>query len=377
MARDKVSGGLIQRACMMPRQEDQGPVILKELLPQELRELLVGWGLRPFRAEQLLKWMYLRLATDFQEMTDISKADRATLAQRCRVGELELLQSEAASDGTQKLLLGLHDALRAETVIIPEQDHLTQCISTQVGCSMGCAFCRTSSLSLKRHLRTWEMIEQVVMARRLVPGGRVRNVVLMGMGEPLANYQAVVKAIRIMLEPRGLDLSKRRITLSTCGLVPELRRFVAEGLDIGLAVSLNATTDAQRDILMPINKKYPLGLLLQTCRELPLAPRNRITFEYVLLDGVNDSLEDARRLVRLLKGLRCKVNLIPHNPYPGSPFRSPPEDRILAFQKTLSDSGMTSPIRWSHGREIWAACGQLAAGEPRAGTCPTRQGHPS
>jgi len=346
--------------------KSETPVILKELLPQEVMELLAGWGFKSFRAQQLLKWIYVRQAEDFEQMTDISKADRALLAQRCKIGLLIVLGRDKASDGTQKLLLGLEDGLRIESVIIPEEDHFTQCISTQVGCSMGCAFCRTSSLSRKRNLRTWEMVDQVVTGRRLMQEGRIRNVVLMGMGEPLANYNSVLKAIRIMLDPKALDLSKRRVTLSTCGLVPELRKLASEGLDIGLAVSLNATTEAQRSSLMPINRKYPLGLLLETCRELELPPRNRVTFEYVLLDGVNDSLEDARRLVKLLRGIRCKVNLIPHNPYPGSPFKRPSQERILAFQKLLSDSGLTCPIRWSHGSDIWAACGQLAGGDPRA-----------
>ncbi len=350
----------------MNLEKPEAPVILKELLPQEVMELLAGWGFKSFRAHQLLKWIYLRQAEDFEQMTDISKADRALLAQRCKIGLLRVLGRDKASDGTQKLLLGLQDGLRIESVIIPEEDHYTQCISTQVGCSMGCAFCRTSSLSRKRNLRTWEMVDQVVTGRRLMQEGRIRNVVLMGMGEPLSNYHAVLKAIRIMLDPKALDLSKRRVTLSTCGLVPELRKLASEGLDIGLAVSLNATTEDQRSSLMPINRKYPLGLLLETCRKLELPPRNRVTFEYVLLDGVNDSLQDARRLVKLLRGIRCKVNLIPHNPYPGSPFKRPPQERILAFQKLLSDSGLTCPIRWSHGSDIWAACGQLAGVDPKA-----------
>ncbi len=356
------------RALSMDHLDPKEPVILKELLPAELKDLLVGWGFKSFRTEQLLKWIYVRNATDFQEMSDISKADRAALAKSCEIGSLRVLERTLASDGTQKLLLELQDGLSIETVIIPEEDHFTQCVSTQVGCNMGCVFCRTSSLRLRRHLRTWEIVDQVVTGRRLMEQGRIRNVVLMGMGEPLANYDAVLKAIKIMLEPKALDLSKRRITLSTCGLIPELKKLVSEGLGIGLAISLNATTEAQRNMLMPINRKYSLAHLLETCRDLPLGPRNRITFEYVLLDRVNDSLEDARRLVKLLKGIRCKVNLIPHNSYPGSPFKRPPDDRILAFQKVLSEHGLTCPIRWSHGSEIWAACGQLAGKDLPCGT---------
>lgn len=339
------------------------PLILKDLLPQEIRELFLNWGLRPYRATQVLRWMYGRQSLDFQEMTDISKQDRATLGGRCRIGQLDLLDRQRASDGTEKWLLGLEDGMRLETVLIPEEDHLTQCVSTQVGCSMGCTFCRTSGMRLRRQLRTWEIVEQVVMGRRVLQGGHIRNVVLMGMGEPLANYEAVLRAVKIMLDPHALDLSKRRITLSTCGLIPEMKRLASEGLGIALAVSLNATTDDQRSRIMPINRRYPLGELLRACRELPLPPRSRITFEYVLLKDLNDSLEDARRLVRLLKGIRCKVNLIPHNPYPGSPFQQPSDERVLAFQRVLAESGLTAPIRWSHGSEISAACGQLAGGE--------------
>jgi 23S rRNA (adenine2503-C2)-methyltransferase len=337
-----------------------GLPVLKDLLPQEVKELFDSFGLKTYRSAQVLKWIYGRKALSFEEMTDVSKEDRAFLAQRCLIGELELLRRQVASDGTEKWLLGLEDGLTVETVIIWEEDHLTQCVSAQVGCSMGCKFCRTASLPARRNLRTWEIVEQVVMARRLIQNTPVRNVVFMGMGEPLANYEAVLRAVRIMLDPRALDISKRRITISTCGLVPELRRLGQESLGISIAVSLNATTDEQRNFLMPINRKYPLSELLRACRELPLAPRNRITFEYVLLKGVNDSLEDAKRLAKLLRGISCKVNLIPHNPYPGSPFERPSEEKILAFQRVLADSGYTAPIRWSHGQDILAACGQLA-----------------
>lgn len=335
--------------------------ILKDLLPHEVRDLFLSFGLKPYRASQVLRWIYGRKALSFEEMTDISKEDRAFLKERCIIGELELLRRQVASDGTEKWLLGLDDGLRMETVIIWEEDHLTQCVSAQVGCAMGCRFCRTASLPVRRNLRTWEMVEQVVMARRILENNPVRNVVFMGMGEPLANYEAVVRAVRIMLDPQGLDISKRRITISTCGLVPELQRLAKESLGISIAVSLNATTEEQRDLLMPINKKYPLKALLSACRQLSLPPRSRITFEYVLLKGVNDSLKDAIRLVRLLRGIPCKVNLIPHNPYPGSPFERPSEEQVLAFQRVLAESGYTAPIRWSHGQEIMAACGQLAA----------------
>lgn len=341
---------------------DDPRVVLKDLLPEEIGTLFTSWGLQHFRARQVIEWIYGRQALCFEEMTNISKVDRAFLQQNARIGHLEILARERAADGTQKWLLGLEDTLRVETVIIPEEGRWTQCVSTQVGCAMGCAFCRTARMGLKRQLRTWEIVDQVVLARRSFEEGRIRNVVLMGMGEPLTNYDPVVRALRLMLLPEGLNLSKRRITLSTCGLIPEMQRLVNEGLEIKLAVSLNATTDALRSRLMPINRTYPLKTLMAACREIPLRPRDRITFEYILFRGINDSPEDARRLARLLKGIRCKVNLIPHNPFPSSSFQPPSEEAILAFQRILQDAHLTAPIRWSRGAEISAACGQLVGG---------------
>lgn len=335
-------------------------LVLKQLLPEEVRDIFVAWGLRPYRAVQVMKWIYGRQSLDFHDMTDLSKRDRDLLSRRCTIGQLSLLERKVSTDGTQKWALGLEDGHRIETVIIPEDGHLTQCVSTQVGCSMGCKFCRTSYFPVRRNLKAWEIIEQVVMARRLIKTPLIRNVVLMGMGEPLANYDEVIKAIKIMLDPICLDISKRRITLSTCGLIPEMQRLASEGLGISLAISLNATTNEQRNLIMPINRKYPLELLLEACRNLPLPSRSRVTLEYVLLKDFNDSQEDALRLVSLIKGIRCKVNLIPHNPFPGSPFERPPQERILAFQRVLAQAGITSPIRWSRGQDIEAACGQLA-----------------
>jgi 23S rRNA (adenine2503-C2)-methyltransferase len=333
--------------------------ILKDLSPEDLRDLLVSWRLLPYRAQQVLGWIYKRQALTLDEMTNIPKADRALLEERCRIGHLELLARRRADDGTEKWLIGLEDGLKVETVLIPEEGHWTQCLSTQVGCALGCGFCRTTRGGLRRQLRAWEIVDQVVVARRALAEGHIRNIVLMGMGEPLANYDAVVRAIRLLLLPEGLDLSKRRITLSTCGMIPEMRRLASEGLGISLAVSLNATTDELRSRLMPINRRYPIEALLAACRELRLPPRSRITFEYILFDGVNDSPEDARRLVHLLSRIRCKVNLIPHNPFPGSPYEPPTEERIVAFQRVLTDAHITAPIRRSRGAEISAACGQL------------------
>ncbi len=263
-------------------------------------------------------------------------------------------------DGTRKWLLEMEDGLRIETVLIPEEDHWTQCISTQVGCAMGCTFCRTARMGFKRSLSTWEILEQVSLARRTFREGRIRNVVLMGMGEPLANYESVVRALRLMLLPEGLSLSRRRITLSTCGLIPEMKRLVEEGLGIKLAVSLNAPTDEIRNRLMPINRRYPLKALLSACRGLGLPNRERITFEYVLFGGLNDAPIHARMLASLLRGIRCKVNLIPYNPFPGSTHQRPQEGDVLRFQRILISFNYTATIRWSRGTDILAACGQLA-----------------
>lgn len=326
-----------------------------------MEELFTSWGLCPYRARQVLEWIYRKQALSFEEMTNISESDRVFLDKNARIGHVKTLDRRTATDGTEKWLLVLEDALRVETVLIPEGSHWTQCISTQVGCAMGCVFCKTATVGLKRQLRAWEIVDQAVVARRDFKGGPILNLVFMGMGEPLANYEAVVRAIRILMQPEGLDFSKRRITLSTCGLVPGMSRLASEKLDINLAVSLNATTNELRSMLMPVNRTYPLRALLEECRKFPLPPRNRITFEYVLIEGVNDSPADAKRLIRMLRGVRCKVNLIPHNAYPGSSFRAPEKQRIQAFQRILSEAHLTAPIRWSRGSEISAACGQLAA----------------
>ncbi len=335
--------------------------VLKDMLPGEMRDLFVSLGLKPYRAVQVLEWIYRHSVLSFDEMTNVSRQDRSVLEGVARIGHLEILQRQVGPDGTQKWLLGLEDGLRVETVLIPEEGYWTQCVSTQVGCAMGCAFCRTARVGLKRQLWAWEIVDQVVVARRSLGQGRVRNVVLMGMGEPLANYEAVVRAIRLMLLQEGLDISKRRVTVSTCGLVPEMRRLMQEGLGINLSVSLNATTEEVRSRLMPVNKRYPLKELLAACRELPLPPRGRITFEYVLIKGLNDGLEDARRLCRLLRGIRCKVNLIPMNPFPGCGFQPPSREVVEGFKRILDEAYFTVPIRWSRGADISAACGQLAA----------------
>lgn len=336
----------------------------------------LGWP--KFRARQILRWLYRARVRDIERMTDLSKAERtrlATLAAINRIGDCEVLRSH---DGTRKFLLRLDDGLVVESVLIPDAGRLTLCLSTQVGCTLDCGFCLTGQMGLKRNLAAHEIVEQVLTVLDcLAPGERLTNVVLMGMGEPLANIAAVAEAIRRLTNRRwGLGLSPRRITLSTAGLASRLQD-VAE-LGVNLAVSLNATTDAQRDRLMPAaNRLHPLSRLLAACRAYPLPPHRKLTFEYVLLAGENDSEQDARRLARLLNGIRCKINLIPFNPFPGSPFRRPADADVLRFQSVLRQAGFDVLIRKSKGRDIFGACGQLGRlvrPTPHAGLTPARAG---
>ncbi len=330
-----------------------------------LEKHLGSLGERPFRARQVMQWVYRRGVLDFEAMTDLSREARARLRSMSSLALPAVRTEQRSADGTSKLLLGLGDGESVETVLIPEEDRITQCVSSQVGCAMGCAFCRTGAGGLTRHLSAAEIVGQVVLGQaRVGPGGRITNVVFMGMGEPLHNLENVVTAFRVLSSDHGLNITKRRLTVSTCGLVPQLRKLPEDVLG-SLAISLNATTDEVRDRLMPINRRHPIGELLGTLKELPLPPRARYTIEYVLLGGVNDTTEDARRLVRLLSGLRCKVNLISYNPHPDSPFRAPTEAAVAAFQGVLLQKNLTAVLRRSRGQDILAACGQLRAGEGR------------
>lgn len=334
---------------------------LKSLSKKELEAFVAGLNLPSFRTKQLTHWIYERYASSIEAVTEFSKELREKLSCRAYISNLELLKKERSNDGTEKFLFLLEDGESVESVLIPDKDRLTLCISSQVGCAMMCKFCLTGRLRLKRNLKAHEIVDQVIAANRLSgPGpGRITNIVFMGMGEPLENFDETVEALHRLT---GLmKISKRRITLSTSGIVPRLRDLAAKAPAVNLAVSLNATTDGVRDRIMPINKKYPIKALLDACRKFPLEPRRRITFEYVMLDHVNDSPEDARRLTKLLKGIASKVNLIPFNPYEGSELRRPPDDRILEFQKILLDANMTVLIRKSKGPDILAACGQLKA----------------
>ncbi|GAB4280232.1 MAG: 23S rRNA (adenine(2503)-C(2))-methyltransferase RlmN [Deferrisomatales bacterium] len=334
-----------------------------------LQSLFERMGERPFRAGQVMQWVYKRGVLDIDRMTDLARPLRAELARRASLRLPAVEQDLRSRDGTRKLLLRLADGERVETVLIPDEERLTQCVSSQVGCAMGCAFCRTGTMGLVRHLTAGEIVSQVVLARQLLgPERRVTNVVFMGMGEPLHNLDNVVRAFRILSDDHGLNITRRRLTVSTCGLVDAMRRLPAEVLP-SLAVSLNATTDAVRDRIMPVNRRYPIAVLLEALKELPLPPRARHTIEYVLLGGVNDSPEDARRLVRLLSGVRCKVNLIAYNPHESSPFRAPTPEAVAAFQSQLLEKNFTAVLRKSRGQDILAACGQLKAAA-EAGTAP-------
>lgn len=331
-------------------------VDLKDLTPEELAQVFIGLGSKPFRARQLLSWIYRRGVCDFFAMTDFSRQLREDLAARYRISDWQAEMQEESCDGTRKYLFRLADGQTVETVRIPmESGRTTLCISSQVGCAMQCSFCLTGNFGLTRNLSPGEIVNQVCAA---VKEGPVDNIVLMGMGEPLHNLDNVVKALQILYATEGFNYGPRKVTLSTSGLVPQMREL-GERIRVNLAVSLNATTDAVRDQLMPINRRYPLAELLEACRDFPLQPRQRITFEYILIRGVNDSLADARRLVKLLHGIKAKVNLICFNEHTGSALRAPEDKSVEAFQSHLLNRGLVAIRRASKGQDISAACGQL------------------
>jgi 23S rRNA (adenine2503-C2)-methyltransferase len=335
------------------------PLDLKELTLEELTQVVNAWGQPTFRSRQLLKWVYKKGVTDFEEMTDISRAFRQELAQRACLSQVRLVKDQQSQDGCRKFLLALEDGLKIESVLIPEEDHLTLCLSTQVGCAQGCRFCLTGKRRLVRNLKATEIVNQILAVRAgLSPGRPLTNLVFMGMGEPLANFPALIRALTIISAPWGLNFSSRRITVSTVGLAPLIPRL-GQAAKVNLTVSLNAADDETRSRLMPINRRHPLETLLAACRAFPLPRHRRITFAYVLLDGINDAPAQARQLARLLKGFRAKINLIPFNPHPQLPFSPPPLNRILEFQEILRQSHYPVFIRESRGTDISAACGQL------------------
>lgn len=326
----------------------------------ELEALFAERGHPRFHARQVFRWIWKRGVTDFTQMTDLSRPLRARLAEEFTVTTPAVDRRDISEDGTQKFVLLLADAKRIESVFIPDTPAQTLCISTQVGCAMGCAFCLTGKMGLIRHLSAAEIAAQVrVLAHALDLDEVPFNIVLMGMGEPLHNYDATMKALRILNEEQGLSVGPRRVTLSTVGLVPMLDKLATEELMPNLAISLHATTDEQRTAIVPPTKKYSLHDILDACRRFPLKKRSRITFEYVMLEDVNDSPADARRLAKLLAGIKAKVNLIPLNAAPGIPFDRPSDARVDAFAQILADRQITVSVRKSRGRDIRAACGQL------------------
>jgi 23S rRNA (adenine2503-C2)-methyltransferase len=368
--------------------------------PEEWADTLLPLGGRPFHARQLFRWVHARSVLDAARMTDLPKELRAKVAELELERTLEVASVRRAHDDTRKVLVRLRDGATIETVLIPsvtggrsnlpspvlsddadvaaapdddeEEDEgggaferpirVTQCVSTQVGCAMGCAFCASGVAGLKRHLGADEIVVQVLAGRALLDAGeRLRNIVFMGMGEPLHNYEATARALRLLMHPDGVALSARRITVSTSGLVPEIGRLGAEfGGNLGLAISLHAADDETRSRLMPINKKYPLGVLMDALRAYPLPRRRRITIEYTLVAGRNDEIGEARKLARLLRGLPVKVNLIPMNPIAASTLGPPDLSRVLEFQQALCDAGYSCFVRRRRGDDVSAACGQLA-----------------
>jgi len=322
-----------------------------------------GWP--AYRTGQILRWLYQRRATQIDKMTDLSLADRARLASVAAIERARSCQVARSSDGTRKLVLTLGDGMAVETVLIPDDGRLTLCVSTQVGCTLDCGFCLTGTMGFRRNLKAHEIVEQILTAQdQLADTERMTNLVFMGMGEPLANLDALAEAIRRLTDKNwGFGWSPRRITVSTAGLASRMKEVAPLG--VNLAISLNATTDEQRAHLMPAaHRLAPLKTLFAACRRYPLAPARRLTFEYVLLAGVNDQEADAARLVKLVRGIRCKINLIPFNEFPGSPFRRPADRDVLAFQAIVQRGGFDVFIRKSRGRDVLGACGQLGALSP-------------
>jgi 23S rRNA (adenine2503-C2)-methyltransferase len=333
---------------------------------------MATFGAEPFRVRQLWHWIYHRGVRDFAEMTSLSRAFRERLADRYELCRPAVSHSLASSDGTRKWLLLFNDGQEIETVHIPEEDRGTLCVSSQVGCTLSCTFCHTGTQRLVRNLDTTEIVGQVMVARDILgewasphDNRQISNIVLMGMGEPLFNYENVSAAIKIVMDPEGLSISRRKITLSTAGVVPMIQRCGVE-LAVNLAISLHAVSDDIRDRLVPVNRKYPIAELLDACRHYPGSSNaRRITFEYVMLRDVNDSPAEARELVRLIAGIPAKVNLIPFNPWPGAPYEGSTDTAIAAFSDIIFAAGYAAPIRAPRGRDILAACGQLKSASAR------------
>ncbi|AGH99031.1 Ribosomal RNA large subunit methyltransferase N [Micavibrio aeruginosavorus EPB] len=362
-----------------PRTDAAGRIALIGLTLPEMIAALEAHGLPKFRAKQVWHWVYHRGVTDFEAMTNLPRDLRDTLIEKFSIERPGVMTEQKSTDGTMKWLLVMADGQQIEMVFIPESDRGTLCVSSQVGCTLTCRFCHTGTQPLVRNLGPHEILQQIMYARDVLgewpvagekkdanQGRDLTNIVLMGMGEPLYNYANVAKAMRICMDEEGLGISKRRITLSTSGVVPQIVQC-GEELNVNLAISLHAPNDAVRSEIMPINNKYPLAELLDACRNYPgLSDNRRITFEYVMLKDVNDSDDHARELAQLLRGIPCKVNLIPFNPWPNSPYECSSGNRIHAFARILNGEGYDAPIRKTRGQDILAACGQLKSESQRA-----------
>ena len=338
------------------------PPNLIGMLPSELEDLAVEFGASRYRGRQLATWIYRKSVYALDAMSDLPRDFRSALSENRTVTLPDVARVTPSQDGSRKLVFRLEDDSRVSAVIMPDDDRITLCLSTQVGCGYACAFCLTGTMGLERNLTAGEIVGQLLAANALLAedGQRVTHLVFMGMGEPLANFAALVKAVRIFTDAKlGLGYSPRRITVSTVGLVSGIEKLGREDLKVNLAVSLHASSDDVRSQLMPVNKSWNLSALMEAVRKYPLTHRQHVFFEYVMLDGVNDDVEDARRLARLLRGVKAKVNLIPFNDWEGSTFQRPPLPRILAFQSVLLDADITTTVRWSKGEDIGAACGQL------------------
>lgn len=343
----------------MQQLKENKEIDIKNLTLTELEEFVLSLGEKPYRARQIMSWMYHRNASSFEEMTDLPKEFRGSMEKVFYLSIFKAQKVKTANDGTYKFLFELKDGNCIESVLIPEKKHRTICISTQVGCALGCIFCLSGKEGLIRNLDTSEIVNQVCAIKNgfLVENETV-NIVLMGMGEPLANYKNTLKALQILTSPFGFNFSHRRITVSTAGLVPEIKRLGHE-LPVNLAISLNAANNSLRNFLMPINKKYPLDQLLEVASKTPLPVRKRITFEYILINNINDSLKDAEKLATLLRGIRCKINLIPFNEHQGVEFKRPDDKAVERFRQFLSSKHFSTMVRKSKGNDISAACGQL------------------
>ena len=327
------------------------------LLPSELEDLAVSLGASRYRGRQIATWIYRKGAVELEAMSDLPKDLRKQLAESHEIGLPDLERATPSQDGSRKLVFRLDDGSRVSSVVMPDEGRVTLCLSTQAGCGYACAFCLTGTMGLARNLTAGEILGQVLRANA---AEHATHLVFMGMGEPLANYAELVKTLKILTDAKlGLGYSPRRITVSTVGLVTGIEKLGRENLRVNLAISLHAASDEVRSRLMPVNRAWNLETLMAAVRRYPLAPRQRVFFEYVLLDGVNDAPEDAQRLARLLRNVPAKVNLIPFNDWPAADFRRPPLARILAFQSILLEAGITTTVRWSKGEDIGAACGQL------------------